>query len=85
MEIVIVSIVLLVGVIYGYYTVSGSGIAEHPYGKVYGGRPWRPCSRKRLGPRRHHFHAELVARDALGGPTASPPIKIPGRPGTPRR
>jgi hypothetical protein len=39
MEIVIVSIVLLVGVIYGYYTVSGSGIAEHPYGKVYGGAP----------------------------------------------
>ena len=25
-------IVLLIGVIYGYYTVSGSGIAEHPYG-----------------------------------------------------
>jgi hypothetical protein len=39
MEIVIVSIVMLVGVIYGYYTVSGSGIAEHPYGKVYGGAP----------------------------------------------
>ena len=45
MEIVIVSIIMLVGVIYGYYTVSGSGsgsgsgIAEHPYGKVYGGAP----------------------------------------------
>jgi hypothetical protein len=39
MEIVIVSIVMLVGVIYGYYTVSGSGIAEHPYGKIYGGAP----------------------------------------------
>ena len=39
MEIVIVSIVMLVGVIYGYYTVSGSGIAEHPYRKVYGGAP----------------------------------------------
>jgi len=39
MEIVIVSILMLVGVIYGYYTVSGSGIAEHPYGKIYGGAP----------------------------------------------
>jgi hypothetical protein len=39
MEIVIVSIVMLVGVIYGYYTVSGSGIAEHPYGKIYSGAP----------------------------------------------
>jgi hypothetical protein len=39
MEIVIVSIVLLVGVIYGYYTVSGSGIAEHPHGKIYSGAP----------------------------------------------
>ena len=32
MEIIVVSIVMLVGVIYGYYTVSGSGIAETPYG-----------------------------------------------------
>jgi hypothetical protein len=39
MEIIILSIVLLVGVVYGYYTVSGSGIAEHPYGKIYGGAP----------------------------------------------
>jgi hypothetical protein len=39
MEIVIVCIVLLVGVIYGYYTVSGSGIAEHPYGQVYSDAP----------------------------------------------
>jgi hypothetical protein len=37
MEIVIVSLVMLVGVIYGYYTTSGSGIEEHPYGKIYGG------------------------------------------------
>ena len=29
----------LAGVIYGYSTVSGSGIAETPYGKVYGGAP----------------------------------------------
>jgi hypothetical protein len=39
MEILIVSIVMLVGVIYGYYTVSGSGIAEHPHGKIYSGAP----------------------------------------------
>jgi hypothetical protein len=39
MEIVIVSILMLIGVIYGYYTVSGSGIAEHPYGKIYQGAP----------------------------------------------
>jgi hypothetical protein len=39
MEIIIVSLVLLVGVIYGYYTVSGSGIAEHPHGKIYSGAP----------------------------------------------
>ena len=39
MEILILSFVLLVGVIYGYYTVEGSGIAEHPYHDVYGGAP----------------------------------------------
>jgi hypothetical protein len=39
MEIIILSIVLLVGVVYGYYTVSGSGIAEHPHGKIYSGAP----------------------------------------------
>ena len=39
MESVIVSILMLVGVIYGYYTVSGSGIAEHPHGKIYSGAP----------------------------------------------
>jgi hypothetical protein len=39
MEIVIVCIVMFVGVVYGYYTVSGSGIAEHPFGKIYGGAP----------------------------------------------
>jgi hypothetical protein len=39
MEIVIVSIVLFVGVAYGYYTVSGSGIAEHPYGQAYSDAP----------------------------------------------
>ena len=46
MPIVIVSIVLLIGVIYGYYTVSGSGIAEHPHGNIYSGAPGahRPAS-----------------------------------------
>jgi hypothetical protein len=39
MEIVIFSIVMLAGVIYGYFTVNGSGIAETPYGKIYGGAP----------------------------------------------
>jgi hypothetical protein len=39
MEIVIFCIVMLAGVIYGYYTVDGSGIAETPYGKIYGGAP----------------------------------------------
>ena len=39
MVIVIFSIVLLIGVIYGYYTVSGSGIAEHPYRNIYHGAP----------------------------------------------
>jgi hypothetical protein len=35
MEIVIFCILMLAGVVYGYYTVEGSGIAEHPYGNVY--------------------------------------------------
>ena len=35
----IVIFALFVGVVYGYYTVRGSGIAETPYGKVYGGAP----------------------------------------------
>ena len=39
MEIVIFCVVMLVGVVYGYYTVGGSGIAEHPYGDIYGGAP----------------------------------------------
>jgi hypothetical protein len=39
MEIVIASILLLVGVIYGYYTVAGSGIAEHPYRQAYSDAP----------------------------------------------
>ena len=45
MEIVIFCVVGLVGLIYGYFTVSGSGIAEHPHGKVYSGAPgaFRPA------------------------------------------
>ena len=39
MEIVIFCFVMLAGVVYGYFTVGGSGIAETPYGKVYGGAP----------------------------------------------
>jgi hypothetical protein len=39
MEVIIFSVVMLIGVVYGYYTVSGSGIAERPYGKIYGGAP----------------------------------------------
>jgi hypothetical protein len=39
MPLVIVGIVLLIGVIYGFFTVSGSGIAEHPYGNIYSNAP----------------------------------------------
>jgi hypothetical protein len=39
MEILILCAVLFVGVVYGYYTVDGSGIAEHPYRDIYGGAP----------------------------------------------
>ena len=35
----IVITALFVGISYGWYTVKGSGIAERPYGKVYGGAP----------------------------------------------
>jgi hypothetical protein len=35
----IVIVALFVGVVYGYYTVKGSGISERPYGKIYGGAP----------------------------------------------
>ena len=34
-----VCVALFFGVVYGFYTVRGSGIAETPYGKVYGGAP----------------------------------------------
>jgi hypothetical protein len=32
-------VLMFVGVVYGYYTAKGSGIAETPYGKIYGGAP----------------------------------------------
>lgn len=32
-------IVFLIGIIYTLYTVTGSGISERPYSKVYGGAP----------------------------------------------
>ena len=39
MEILILCAVMFIGVVYGYYTVGGSGIAEHPYRDVYGNAP----------------------------------------------
>ena len=36
---IIFCVVMFVGVVYGWYTVSGSGIAEHPHGKIYSGAP----------------------------------------------
>ena len=39
LEIIVFCVLMLIGVIYGYYTVDGSGIAEHPYHDVYGGAP----------------------------------------------
>lgn len=39
MEIVIFCVLMLGGVVYGYYTVGGSGIAEHPYGQSYSDAP----------------------------------------------
>ena len=39
MEIVIFCFVMFFAVVYGYYTVDGSGIAEHPYHDIYGGAP----------------------------------------------
>ena len=32
-------VLMFVGVVYGYFTAGGSGIAETPYGKIYGGAP----------------------------------------------
>jgi hypothetical protein len=43
---VIFSVVMFVGVVYGYFTVSGSGIAERPYRRIYGNSrgAWGPGS-----------------------------------------
>jgi hypothetical protein len=38
-EILIFCAVMFVGVVYGYYTVGGSGIAEHPYRNAYSDAP----------------------------------------------
>ncbi len=37
--IILVCLVMFFGVVYGYYTVKGSGISETPYNKIYGGAP----------------------------------------------
>ena len=39
MEIIVFCVVMFFAVVYGYYTVDGSGIAETPYGNVHGGAP----------------------------------------------
>jgi hypothetical protein len=39
MEILVASLVMLIGVVYGYFTLTGSGIAEHPYRDVHGSAP----------------------------------------------
>ena len=39
LSLLIVVVALFIGVAYGWFTVRGSGIAERPYGKVYGGAP----------------------------------------------
>jgi hypothetical protein len=35
----IVIVALFIGVVYGFYTEKGSGIAARPYNKVYSGAP----------------------------------------------
>jgi hypothetical protein len=43
---IIFSVVMFVGVVYGFFTVSGSGIAERPYRRIYGNSrgAWGPGS-----------------------------------------
>jgi hypothetical protein len=31
--------IMFFGVVYGYYTIKGSGISQHPHGKIYSGAP----------------------------------------------
>ena len=64
MEILGICVVMLIGVIYGYYTVSGSGIAEHPYHNAHGGAPGAFIPASASGRREHHDQ-ELVARRSL--------------------
>ncbi len=51
MEILIFCIVMFGAVVYGYYTVGGSGIAEHPYHDIYGDAPRRLRAGARVGAR----------------------------------
>ena len=37
--IVLFCLIMFFAIVYGYYTVKGSGIAETPYNKIYGGAP----------------------------------------------
>ena len=39
LEFAVFLVVAFVGLVWGYYTRTGSGIDEHPYGKIYGGAP----------------------------------------------
>ena len=36
---VIFMVIMFFGVVYGYFTIKGSGIAQHPHGKIYSGAP----------------------------------------------
>ena len=49
MEIIIFCVVMFVGVVYGYFTVSGSGIAERPLRKDLWRRPRRLRPGQRSG------------------------------------
>ena len=31
--------IMFLAVVYGYFTIKGSGIAQHPHGKAYSGAP----------------------------------------------
>ena len=39
LEMVVFMAIMFFGVVYGYYTIKGSGISQHPHGKVYSGAP----------------------------------------------
>jgi len=46
---IIFCVVMFVGVVYGWFTVSGSGIAETPYKRIYGGAPGAHSRASALG------------------------------------